>query len=471
MLKVYNTESRRKELVTPRNGNAIMMYTCGPTVYNFAHIGNFRTYIFEDLLRRTLKFLGYQIKQVMNITDIDDKTIKGAIEKKISLEEFTTPFTAAFFEDLKTLNIEPAEEYPRATAYIPQMIKIIQKLLEEGVAYRGHDGCVYFSIEKFPSYGRLSHLNLDELKEGASERVESDEYEKENAADFVLWKTYDAKRDGEIFWESPFGKGRPGWHIECSAMAMQLLGEQIDIHCGGVDNMFPHHENEIAQSEAYSGVHFVRYWLHSEHLLVDGKKMSKSLGNCYTLRDLLTMGHTGQEVRYLLLQTHYRTQLNFTLDGLKGARNALERLSVFIARMKEVKQEVSSGKIDSLLKAKLEVFKQHLADDLNISAALATLFELVREVNTFVDKKEVGKAEAEAVLSFLTDIDCSLGVLPLEQEEEMIPQQIQEALNRREAARSQKKWKEADAARDYIQGQGYLIEDTPEGAKVKKRRI
>ncbi|NGX26412.1 MAG: Cysteine--tRNA ligase, partial [Chlamydiae bacterium] len=373
-MKLYNTETRQKEKIVPLEDNKIRMYTCGPTVYNFAHIGNFRTYIFEDLLRRTLKYFGFALTQVMNITDIDDKTLAGAIHENKTLKEYTKLYEEAFFKDLQTLNIEKVEHYPFATDFVPQMIEIIQGLKDKGIAYRGGDGSIYFSIGKFPSYGRLSHLNLEDLKAGASERVGTDEYDKENVADFVLWKAYDPKRDGQIFWESPFGKGRPGWHIECSAMAMDLLGKTIDIHVGGVDNIFPHHENEIAQSEAFSGKPFVKHWLHSEHLLVDHKKMSKSLGNFYTLRDLLEKGYTGPEVRYLLLTAHYRMQLNFTMEGLDAARSSLERLSDFALRLQKVEGRDDSD-IDSILTKTRESFQTALADDLNISPALAALFE------------------------------------------------------------------------------------------------
>ncbi|MCB1073997.1 MAG: cysteine--tRNA ligase, partial [Simkania sp.] len=329
-LHIYNTESREKEPITlAPHKKEIALYTCGPTVYNFAHIGNFRTYVFEDLFRRTLEFFGLKVKQVMNLTDVDDKTIKGALEKRVSLDEFTQFYKRAFFEDLKTLGIQKAHLYPSAIDYIPQMIAMIQHLIKKGLAYKGKEGSVYFSIRHFPAYGKLSHLCLSELKAGASERVTTDEYEKESIADFVLWKGYDPERDGDIYWESPFGKGRPGWHIECSAMATELLGETIDIHMGGVDNIFPHHENEIAQSEGCSGKMFSRYWVHAEHLIVNGKKMSKSLGNFFTLRDLLDKGYSGTEVRYLLLSTHYRTQLNFTLEGLNAARQSLQRLEDF----------------------------------------------------------------------------------------------------------------------------------------------
>ena len=389
-LKLYNTASRQKEVLTPLEPGFIRMYTCGPTVYNFAHIGNFRTYIFEDLLRRTIKFFGFQMIQVMNLTDVDDKTIKGAIAKSITLDEFTQPFKEAFFQDLKTLSIEPAEHYPAATDYIPEMIAMIQVLLDKGVAYHGNDGSVYYAIKKFPRYGCLSHLHLEDLQAGASDRVASDEYEKEHAADFVLWKNYDSERDGKIFWESPFGSGRPGWHLECSAMAMKILGDTIDIHVGGIDNMFPHHENEIAQSEACSGKTFSKLWMHAEHLVVDSKKMAKSLGNFLTLRDLTEKGFTGRQVRYLLLQNHYKTQLNFTFQGLEAAKSTLQRLDDFIQRLHTVGKEDPTGLIDPLAQKAYNNFSAALADDLNISLALAALFDFVREVNGLCDATKSG---------------------------------------------------------------------------------
>lgn len=468
-MKLFNTETRTKEELIPSEDLHIRMYTCGPTVYNFAHIGNFRTYVFEDLLRRTLKFLGYKVTQVMNITDIDDKTIRGALAEKVSLKNFTDRYTEAFFKDLETLKIEKAEYYPHATDFVPQMIEIVKGLLDQGIAYKGADGSIYFAIEKFPSYGRLSHLHLDELKEGASERVATDEYDKENAADFVLWKAYDPERDGSIFWDSPFGKGRPGWHIECSAMAMDILGKTLDIHVGGVDNMFPHHENEIAQSEAFTHQRFVRYWLHSEHLLVDHKKMSKSLGNFYTLRDLLQKGYSGVQVRYLLLQTHYRTQLNFSFAGLDAASKSLDRLGDFILRLRQIDQMTNTGLAEPLIKNARMLFIEALSDDLNISPALAALFDLVREINCLCDADKVGKEEAQKVLYLLEQFDQVLGVLPLQTSTEEISPQLQELLAKREAARAAKNWKAADAARDEILASGYLIEDTPSGARLKKK--
>ena len=467
-LKIYNTESRNKEEVLPLDGKTIHMYTCGPTIYNYAHIGNFRTYVAEDLLRRSLKLLGYQIVQAMNITDIDDKTIKAAIAQKVSLHEYTRPYEEAFFEDLHFLNIEPVEYYPRATEYIEEMILIIQKLLELKIAYQGVDKSIYFSIAKFPSYGRLSHLCLDQLEAGISNRMSEDEYEKENIADFALWKAYDTEKEQGIYWDSPFGPGRPGWHIECSAMAMKLLGSSIDIHAGGVDNMFPHHENEIAQSEAFSCSHFVKYWVHIEHLLIDHKKMSKSLGNFYTLRDLIAKGYEGRHIRYLLLQTHYRIQLNFTFRALEAARASLQRIDDFIIRLKTLTKDLEIDSTTDVLKAAEEMFYLHLADDLNISAALAALFELIRQVNTLCDEKRVSLNEAKRIFTFLQKIDTVLGCIFVE--EESIPEELQEALRLRQHARREKNWKLADSYRDKIQTRGYCIEDSPQGPRLKKMR-
>lgn len=467
-LKLYNTASRSKETLHPIEAGHIRMYTCGPTVYNYAHIGNFRTYVFEDLLRRTIKFFGLKITQVMNLTDVDDKTIRGAIAQKVTLDEYTQPYKDAFFEDLKTLNIEPVEHYPSATDYIAEMIHVIEVLISKGVAYKGGDGSIYYAINKFPRYGCLSHLKLDELQAGASERVASDEYDKDHVADFVLWKAYDPTRDGEIFWDSPFGKGRPGWHLECSAMAMKILGPTIDIHVGGIDNMFPHHENEIAQSEACSGKHFVNLWMHSEHLIVDNKKMSKSLGNFYTLRDLLNKGFTGEQVRYMLLQTHYKTQLNFTFAGLDAVKVTLHRLNDFIQRMGEVTTNDSKGLATPVLEHALEHFSSSLADDLNISAGLAAIFDMMREINALSDSGNLSKQEADQVIALMKRFDTVLGVLSFQKATDQIPQELQEALEKRIQARQQKDWALSDTLRDFITSRGYVIEDTPSGARLKK---
>ncbi len=465
-LKITNTETKKKQIVVPSQGNGVTLYTCGPTVYAFAHIGNFRTFVAEDILRRAIRFFGYDVKQVMNITDVDDKTIRGAIEKKCSLSDYTKPFTDAFFEDLKELNIEKVEFYPRATEFIPHMIQMIKDLLDKGYAYVGQDESVYFSIKKFSEYGKLSHLKLDELLVNASEQNAQDEYTKEHASDFVLWKKYDPERDGVIFWESPFGKGRPGWHLECSSMAKTLLGDTIDIHGGGVDLIFPHHENEIAQSECCTGKHFVKIWFHVEHLLVNMKKMSKSLGNFYTLRDLLALGTSGKVVRYLLLGTHYRTQLNFTLHGLDAAKAAILRLNDFIRRLEEYEGTVSSIDIEIYLNEELKKFALAIGDDLNVPEALASVFEVVRTINGLCDEKKCTTQDTLKVLDFLKVVDSVLGVMNFQHED--IPKEITDLVEAREIARKEKNYARSDEIRKELTQKGYTLEDTPKGPRVKK---
>lgn len=467
-LKLYNTLSREKEVLQPLEDNHVRFYTCGPTVYNYAHIGNFRTYVFEDLLRRTIKFFGMKITQAMNLTDVDDKTIKGALAQNITLNEYTKPFIKAFFDDVKTLRIEPVEFYPAATDYIDEMIRLIQLLIDKGYAYVGGDGSVYYAIKKFGHYGCLSHLNLEDLQAGASDRVAADEYDKDHIADFVLWKKYDATRDGQIYWESPFGKGRPGWHLECSAMAMKLLGPTIDLHAGGIDNMFPHHENEIAQSEACSGKTFVKTWLHAEHLIVDNRKMSKSFGNFYTLRDLLEKGYTGVQVRYMLLQTHYKTQLNFTFTGLDAVKTTLQRLNDFVQRLKEIELSGGTDEADTVIQEAFQKFSEALADDLNISAALAAQFDFMREINALMDSGKILKDDAKKVLELLQKFDTVLAIFDFESSKETIPAELEEALVKRLEARKEKNWALADSLRDFIHSKGYVIEDTPAGARLKK---
>lgn len=464
----YNSESRTKEPVHETDQGPILMYTCGPTVYDYAHIGNFRTYIFEDLLRRALEFFGAEVRQVMNLTDVDDKTIKGALAEKKSLEAFTQTYKDAFFEDIKTLNIQPAAEYPAATDYLPQMLEMIANLLEKKIAYEGQDGSIYFSIKKFPRYGCLSHLKQEDLLAGASNRVNADEYDKDHVSDFVLWKAYDPQRDGDIFWESPYGKGRPGWHLECSAMAMDLLGETINIHCGGVDNLFPHHENEIAQSEACTGNLFVRHWMHSEHLIVDGKKMSKSLGNFFTLRQVLDQGFSGRELRYMLLHTHYRSRLNFTFDGLTAVRSSLERIDDFIYRLQTFPKK-EGGDCRPIWDEALATFAVAIGDDLNISSALSALFDLIREANALLDQGKIGKKDAEKILAVLKEMDQVLGVIYFPKEEEKLPEDLVDAMHKRQEARKEKNWSLADELRDLIEGRGYTVEDTPSGPRLKRK--
>ncbi len=462
---LYNTLSQKQEPFTSKK--KIHLYTCGPTVYHFAHIGNFRAYVFEDFLKRTLRYLGFSVVHVMNITDLDDKTILCAKEKGISLQEYTEPFTKAFFEDLEKLQIDPANFYPKATEYIPQMVEMIQILQEKGIAYTGKDGSVYFSIQKFPSYGKLSHFCLQELKEGASERIQQDEYEKDNASDFVLWKLYDPKRDGETFWQTPLGKGRPGWHIECSAMARAFLGDTIDIHCGGVDNIFPHHENEIAQTESCTGKLFARFWLHVEHLKVDNKKMSKSLGNFYTLRDLLQKGFSAREIRYMLLQTHYRTPLNFTFQEMEAVRISLKRLQDFIQRLLEKTEKETAEEVFSFLEKQETSFIKALQEDLNIAKALAILFDTMRQGNLFLEEKKLGVKGKKAFYAQLQKWDEVFAFLSFE--EEKLPSSIQKLVEAREKARKEKDWAKSDILREEILQQGFFVEDTPQGIRVKKR--
>ena len=464
-LKFYNTLSRHLDEFRSLEEGHVRMYTCGPTVYNFAHIGNFRAYIFEDLLRRYLKFRGFQVTQVMNLTDVDDKTIRGANEKKITLSEYTKPYVDAFFEDLKTLNIEPAEYYPAATDHIPDMINLIHRLFEKGVAYQSDDGSVYFSFAKYANYGRLARLDMSGLRAGA--RVVQDEYEKENLADFALWKAWDEK-DGDIYWDSPWGKGRPGWHIECSAMSMRYLGESFDIHTGGVDNIFPHHEDEIAQSEAATGKPFAHTWLHCAHLVVDGKKMSKSLGNFHTLRDVLARGYSGREIRYELMATHYRQALNFTFEALDAARAALSRLDEFSRRLQDA---AKAGETETDLPAwavsSHEKFTTALDDDLNISEALAALFDLVYAGNKALNDKMVPVGEVWAVLSLLDEWDQVLGFI--RPPEETADPEALTMLELRQQARQSRNWTEADRLRDELAARGWIVQDTPQGPKLKRK--
>lgn len=468
-IHLFNTKTSKIEPFSPKSANDVKVYTCGPTVYNFAHIGNLRTYVAEDLLIRTLRHFGYHVHHVMNLTDVDDKTIKGALASKQDLNEYTQKFKDAFFDDLKALNIVSATQFPAATDHIAEMIEMIEVLLKKEIAYKGQDESIYFSISKFPEYGSLSHLKLDELVSNASDRIQSDEYDKESAQDFVLWKHYDEARDGSVYWDSPFGKGRPGWHLECSAMAMHYLGQTLDLHMGGVDNIFPHHENEIAQSQACTQHDFCPFWVHIEHLLVDGKKMSKSLGNFYTLRDLIKKGFDPKQVRYLLLSTHYKTQLNFTLDNLKGAKSSIERLQNLISRLLKIKNKESTYSLQPALDSLKSAFESALAQDLNISQALSHLFDFVRETNSLIDQEKLSHSDAMSTLKLFREFNEILGVLSFETQEVIFPKELVEAMFEREKARKTKNWKEADRLRDLIDDQGYAIEDTPHGPQLRKK--
>ncbi len=463
----FNTLTRKKEVFKPLEAGKVKMYTCGPTVYDYAHIGNFRAFLFEDLLKRWLVHRGFNVTHVMNLTDIDDKTIKGSQKQQVPLKQYTDFYVKAFFEDIKALNIEPADVYPRATEHIPEMVALIKTLMSKGYAYRGEDGSIYYAIGKFPDYGKLSKIKPADLKAGA--RVSQDEYAKEEAQDFALWKAW-VPEDGDVFWETELGKGRPGWHIECSAMSMKYLGETFDIHCGGVDNMFPHHENEIAQSEAATGKKFVNYWLHNEHLLVEGKKMSKRFGNFYTLRDLLAKGYDPVVIRYLLMSTHYRQQFNFTFEGLESAKGAIDRLKNFVRRLHETEGKDSKGKVAGLTEKLEACFGGSMDDDLDIGMALASLFDFVREINNLLDNNMVSKQEAADIGGLMMRIDEVLGVIGKVKVEEALPADIDALVQKREEARKAKNWKEADAIRSQLKSMGIVLEDTAQGVRWHKEK-
>jgi len=462
MIKIHNTLTRRVETLEPLRPGRVGMYTCGPTVYDYAHIGNFRAYVWEDLLRRTLRFHDYEVLQVMNITDIEDKIIRSMIDNGLTLRQATKPYIEAFFQDLDTLRIERAEHYPRASEHVAEMIEIARKLEANGLTYESQ-GSLYFRIAAFEGYGRLSNLDQREIISGA--RVDSDEYDKDDPRDFVLWKGH---RPGEPAWESPFGKGRPGWHLECSAMGMKYLGQTFDLHTGGVDNIFPHHENEIAQSEGATGQPFVRYWMHVAHLMVDGEKMAKSKGNFHTLRDLLEQGHEPRSLRWLLLSTHYRTPLNFTFPALEQAKSEVRRLDDLAARLdREPGEPGSNPHFDGRTREELEQFGAALGDDLNISGALGALFRLVREAHVAMDRGELPLGSRDALRAALERIDGVLGVA--ERGPAVLDEEVDALIDRRNEARKARDFAEADRIRDELADRGILLEDTPQGTVWKRK--
>ncbi|RMD58003.1 cysteine--tRNA ligase [Candidatus Woesearchaeota archaeon] len=473
-MKLYNTLSRKKEDFHLVKEGPVRMYSCGPTVYDFVHIGNLRTFLFEDILCRFLEYRGFEVFQVKNLTDVDDKTIKGSRKKGVPLKEFTREYEKAFFEDCKTLRIRPARVYPRATEHIPEMVAIIKELLKKGFAYKSEDG-IYFAVDKFKEYGKLAHLDRSHLKAGASGRVLADEYDKENLADFALWKFWD-EDDGDVFWETEIGKGRPGWHIECSAMSVKYLTsaisdgfsldkfETLDIHTGGVDLMFPHHEDEIAQVEAVVGKPFANFWLHSEHLLVDGKKMSKSLGNFYTLRDLLKMGYHPLAIRYALISSHYRQKLNFVLSSLDAASTAVQRINDFISRLNEADGSDNEN-VKDLAKEHLLKFENALDDDLEISRALASLFDLMSKVNRELDAGHISKSDAQEVISVVRRMNDVLDILV---DEKDLPPDILDLLEQRRKAREAKDYQRSDELREELKSKGILVEDTKNGQRWKR---
>jgi cysteinyl-tRNA synthetase len=470
-VRLFNTASRQIEEFRPLDpaGQTVKMYTCGPTVYNHAHIGNFRAYVFEDLLQRHLEARGYSVERVMNLTDVDDKTIRGARNSGRRLADFTQVYKDAFFQDLEALRIKPAAHFPAATEprYIERMIAMIAQLMEQGIAYQAEDKSVYFRLSKFPDYGKLAHLNLDELR--PTGRIRNDEYEKESIGDFALWKAWD-EADGDVRWDSPWGPGRPGWHIECSAMATALLGPELDIHCGGVDNIFPHHEAEIAQSECCTGKKFVRYWLHCAHLMVNGQKMAKSLDNFYKVPELISKGYTGREIRYVLLTVNYRLPLNFVFEGahasgenasLVAARAALARIDEWVTRLQA--HAAGASPEPASLTARGERFFAELDEDLNIAAALSHLFELIRESNSALDRGELKPGQATALLAEWQRMNT---VLAIEQETVAVPAEVTALVEQRQQARATKQWAESDRLRDAIAALGWVVKDTKDGPKL-----
>lgn len=463
MLRLFNTLTRVKEEFQPLHEGEVRMYMCGPTVYDYAHIGNFRTFIFGDILRRYLIYKGYRVIQVMNLTDVDDRMIHAAQQAKLSLSEYSAVYKTAFFADLETLNVARAEYYPAATDHIPEMVALIKRLLERGYAYRADDS-IYFKVAAFPDYGKLAHLEERQLQAGASGRVDADEYEKEDVRDFALWKGW-TEADGEVYWETELGKGRPGWHIECSAMSMKYLGTPFDIHAGGIDLIFPHHQNEIAQSEAGTGQPFVRRWLHCQFLFVDNQKMSKSLGNFYTLRDLLARGYQPKVIRYSLLSSHYRQSHNFTLEGLAAAGGAVQRLLDF-RRHVPMADGVGTA-VEGLIAEAKQKFEEGMDDDLNISLGLAAIFEFVREVNRLLAERQLSRANAQAVLAAMQDFDRVLGLL--HEEEGTMDAEVEGLVREREQARKRRDFTTADRLRAQVFALGYAIEDTPQGPRLKRR--
>ena len=476
-IQFHNTLTDRTEPFEPLVKGEVSAYTCGPTVYDFAHIGNFRTFVFQDVLRRYLKSRGYRVIQVMNLTDVDDRIIQKSAAAGVSIREYTDKYIQAYLEDRIALNLEPPEHIARATEHIDDMVELIQRLTANGFTYTS-EGSTYFRISKFPAYGKLSKIDVAGMQTGA--RVDMDRYDKDNARDFALWK---APKPGEHFWETPIGPGRPGWHIECSAMAMKYLGETLDIHSGGVDLTFPHHENEIAQSEAATGKPFARFWLHAEHLLVDQAKMSKSLGNFSTLRELFAHGHKPSSVRFLLASVPYRRQLNFAPEGLQGAASSVERLRTFAARIRSGKfpEGMSPAMAERVTKSR-EDFDRGLADDLNTAQALAAIFDLVRDVNTAMDRGEFRQGDAAPVLAMLETFDAIFAVLQDDDNEKLRAMglapdspslsdaEIEGLVAERQAARKRRDFAASDRLRDQLAERGVILEDSRDGGVRWKRK-
>ncbi len=466
MLRFYNTLSRQVEDFVPLESGKVRMYICGPTVWNFAHIGNFRTFIFGDVLRRYLKFKGFSLTHVMNLTDIDDRIINEAAARNISIDEFTEPFAQYFLEDFDALGNERPEIIPRATHHIAEMIDIISTLLANGHAYES-DGSIYYRITAFPEYGKLSKISFSGNRDGGSERIDTDIYDKEDARDFALWKL--VGEDEQPGWDAPFGRGRPGWHIECSAMAMKYLGETFDLHAGGQDLQFPHHENEIAQSEGATGKQFAKYWIHSEFLKIDDVTMSKSKGNFFTFRDLIAQGYSPLAIRYLLLSVPYRKQLNFTFEGLQGAETTTERLRNFRSLVKDARTEEGSlPSAAASVKTALTDFESAMDDDLNTAAALASVHDMVREINTIMAAGDLREDDRTAILYAIATFDSLLGIFGTESTE-ILDADIDALIAERQASRQNRDFARSDEIRDELAAKGIILEDTKEGVRWKRK--
>lgn len=468
MLKFHNTLSNKIEEFQPLKNNEVKMYICGPTVWNFAHIGNFRTFTFGDVLQRYLKYRGYDLTYVMNLTDVDDRIINEAATQGITIDEMTAPFIVAFNEDMATLGNEMPDVQPRATEHIAEMIEIINTLLENGHAYES-DGSIYYRITAFPDYGKLSKIKFEGNIVGGSERIDTDKYEKEDARDFALWKLVDDEE--KTGWDAPFGRGRPGWHIECSAMSMKYLGETFDIHAGGIDLQFPHHENEIAQSEGATGKLFAKYWLHGEFLKIDNEKMAKSLGNDYTLRDIVSRGFSPFAIRYLLLSVPYNKQLNFTFEGLKGAESTVRRLSDFWRRVKNWglgndNREISL--LQDVIETALEDFEAAMDNDLNTSVALAAIHNFVREVNTSMSTRGLHWKDKDLILAAIEKFNSVLNIFEPDSGE-MLDEEIEILINQRQGNRRARNFAAADQIRDLLAEKGIILEDTKDGVRWKRK--
>ena len=462
-IRFYNTLSRKKEEFEPLEPGKVGLYTCGPTVYNFAHIGNLRAYVAQDLLKRHLRYRGFDVTHVMNLTDVEDKIIRTCRETGESLKSLTGRYIEAFLEDLDTLGIDRADHLPAATDHIQEIIEFIKVLRDKGHTYE-RDGSIYFRLSTFADYGKLSRFNIDELQAGASGRVDADEYDAEDARDFALWKAY-VEEDGDVFWDMELGKGRPGWHIECSVMSTKLLGNTFDIHCGGEDLVFPHHENEIAQTVCATGKPFVRFWLHNAYLIVEGRKMSKSLDNFFTLRDLLEKGHDPIAIRWVLAATHYRMRNNFTFESLDAAKESLYRIRDFRLRLADVTGEGAGLETETIECER--AFGDAMDDDLNVSAALAAVFDFVRTTNKVMDGNELGSAGAAKATALLDRLNAVTGLFP-STETDTVPEEIMALVRERGEARRAKDFARADAIRDQLLAAGWILEDTPDGPRIKR---